>query len=503
METLYLTILSLFFTLLSLKLLATPRRRKLNIPPSPTRSFPVIGHLHLLKLPLHRRFLSLSKSLHGASIFSLRLGTRLVYVVSSQLIVEECFTKNDVVLANRPEFIVGKYIGYNSTTMVGAAYGDSWRNLRRIGTIEIFSSLRLNSFLSIRKDEIQRLILSLSKNSSKQEFAKVEMRPLFMNLTINNILRMVAGKRFYGDGTEHDDEAKHVRQLIAEVAVSGGAGNAADYFPILRWITNYEKQVKGLAGRVDMFLQNLVNEKRAEKVKGNTMIDHLLSLQETQPGYYTDVIIKGIILVMILAGTDTSAGTLEWAVSNLVNHPEVLEKAKTEIDEKIGVDRLIEEQDIAKLPYLQKIMSETLRLYPAAPMLLPHLASEDCRVAGYDVPRGTMILVNAWAIHRNPNMWEEPEKFKPERFEKEGEDKKLMTFGMGRRSCPGSGLAQRLVTLALGSLVQCFKWERVGDEYVDMRESKKGTTMRKATPLQAMCRPLPIVNKILDASSCS
>ncbi|KAF8051425.1 hypothetical protein N665_1727s0010 [Sinapis alba] len=498
METLYL-ILSLSFLFLSLKLLFGTGQRKLHLPPSPTRPFPFIGHLHLLKLPLHRMFLSLSKSLEGASIFSLHLGTRLVFVVSSHSVAEECFTKNDVVLANRPEFIVGKYIGYNSTTMVGSAYGDNWRNLRRIGTIEIFSSLRLNSFSSIRKDEIRRLILFLSKNS-QQEYSKVEMRPLFMSLTINNILRMVAGKRFYGDGTEDNDEARHVRQLIAEVAVRGGAGNVADYFPILRWITSYEKQVKELAGRVDEFLQSLVDEKRVEKVKGNTMIDHLLSLQETQPDYYTDVIIKGIILVMIIAGTDTSGGTLEWAMANLLNHPEVLQKARTEIDELIGSDRLIEEQDIAKLPYLQNIMSETLRLYPVVPMLLPHMASEDCMVAGYDVPRGTMVLVNAWAIHRDPNTWEDAEKFKPERFEKEGEDKKMLSFGMGRRACPGSGLAQRLVTLALGSLVQCFDWERAEEKYVDMTEAEKGTIMRKATPLKAMCRARPIVHKVLDAS---
>lgn len=203
---------------------------------------------------------------------------------------------------------------------------------------------------------------------------------------------------------------------------------------------------------------------------------------------------------MILAGTDTSAGTLEWAMSNLLNHPEVLQKAKTEIVNQIGVDRLIEEQDIVKLPYLQNIVSETLRLYPVAPMLLPHLASEDCVLDGYDVPRGTILLVNVWAIHRDSKLWEESEKFKPERFEKEGEDKKLMPFGIGRRACPGSGLAQRLVTLALGSLVQCFEWERVGEEYVNMRESEKGTTMRKATSLQAMCRARPLVHKIVDAS---
>lgn len=123
------------------------------------------------------------------------------------------------------------------------------------------------------------------------------MGSLFMSLTLNNIIRMLSGKRFYGDGTEDDDEARYVRHLIADAVYSADAGNAADYFPILCWITDYEKRVKKLAGRVDKFLQSLVDEKRAEKEKGNTVIDRLLALQETQPDYYTDDIIKGIIVV--------------------------------------------------------------------------------------------------------------------------------------------------------------------------------------------------------------
>lgn len=101
-----------------------------------------------------------------------------------------------------------------------------------------------------------------------EELAKVELGSLFMGLTINNIIRMLAGKRYYGDGTEDDDESKHVRDLIAEVVTTGGAGNAADYFPILCWLTDYEKRVKKLGARVDEFLQSIVDEKRAEKVKG-------------------------------------------------------------------------------------------------------------------------------------------------------------------------------------------------------------------------------------------
>lgn len=198
---------------------------------------------------------------------------------------------------------------------------------------------------------------------------------------------------------------------------------------------------------------------------------------------------------LILAGTDTSAVTLEWALSNLLNHPDVLKKARDEIDCKVGLDRLIDESDISNLPYLQNIVSETLRLYPSVPMLLPHVASEDCKVGAYDMPSGTILLTNAWAIHRDPQLWEDPTSFKPERFEKEGESQKLMPFGLGRRACPGSGLAHRLINLTLGSLIQCLEWERIGEEKVDMSE-RKGGTMPKAKPLEAMCRARASVGKI-------
>ncbi|XP_019085822.1 PREDICTED: cytochrome P450 81D11-like [Camelina sativa] len=483
-----------FFFILLLKRLIGKWPSKYNLPPSLAWSLPVIGHLHLLKPPLHRTLHSLSQSLGGAPIFRIRLGNRVAFVVSSLSVAEECFTTNDVVLADRPKFTFGRLVEYNCTTMATTSYGDHWRNLRRIGAIEIFSSHRLDSFLSIRKDEIQHLILCLSKNT-QYEFAKVELRSLFGNFNINNILRMIAGKRFYGDGTEHDDDAKRMRLLLDEAVSSAGVGHASDYIPFLRWFTHYEKRVKKLAVRIDEFLQGLVDEKRAQKEKGNTMIDHLLSLQETQPDYYTDVTLKGLVVVMIFAGNVTLTRTLEWAMLNLLNHPEVLKKARSEIDTKIGLDRLIDEPDTKNLPYLQCIVSEIFRLYPAAPLLAPHRATDDCVVGGYDFPRGTTLIVNAWAIHRDPEIWEEPEKFKPERFEKEGEDKKLMPFGMGRRACPGSGLAQRVVSLALGSMIQCFEWERVGEEYVDISEA---TTMRPATPLLAMCKARPIVHKIFN-----
>ncbi|KAK3221595.1 hypothetical protein Dsin_008620 [Dipteronia sinensis] len=501
--TIFYSCLSLLFLIFVFKLLFQSKPRYKNLPPSPF-SIPIIGHLHLLTVtPLkHRIFHDLSQK-YG-QIFSLRFGSRLVVVVSSSAAVEECFTKNDIVLANRPTLIISKYLTYNNTTVDSAPHGEHWRNLRRICALEIFSTNRLNKFQSIRKDEVKQLLEKLSTNSLRG-FAKVELRPLLTELTFNTIMRMVSGKRYYGNVETNEEEAKQFREMIAEIFSNGGVSNPVDFLPFLKWFDNgdFEKRVSRLGNRMDEFLQGLIEEHRKNdgSQSQNTMIDHLLSLQESQPEYYTDQIIKGLVLVMLLAGTDTSAITLEWAMSNLLNHSEVMKKARDELYAQVGQQRVIDEPDLSKLQYLQSIISETLRLYPTAPLLVPHVPSSDCTVGGYNVPADTILMVNAWAIHRDPNLWEDPTSFKPERFEShtDGGDQlgyKLIPFGMGRRACPGMGLAQRVVGLTLGSLIQCFEWERVDENEIDMKEGK-GSTMPRAEPLVAMCKARSVVNIVL------
>lgn len=202
---------------------------------------------------------------------------------------------------------------------------------------------------------------------------------------------------------------------------------------------------------------------------------------------------------LLAAGTDTSSTTLVWALSNLLNHPRSLEKLRGEIDSRIGQDRLMDEGDVSKMPYLKSIILESLRLYPPVPLLLPHYSSTGCKVAGYDVPSDTMVLVNAWAIHRDPDLWPDgPEQFKPERFVNHstgsGEASPLiLPFGLGRRACPGAPLAHKMMGLTLGTLIQCFDWRRVDDAEVDMNESQ-GLTMPKLKPLEALCRARPILD---------
>uniref|UniRef100_A0A803NFI3 Cytochrome P450 n=1 Tax=Cannabis sativa TaxID=3483 RepID=A0A803NFI3_CANSA len=502
-EQLYTALISLIIVVLVYKLfIKTPKRQYKNLPPSPPYSLPLIGHLHLIKPPIHRCFRHLATK-YG-TVFTLWFGSNRVVIVSSHSAAEECFTKNDVVLANRGKSSFGKYLGYNYTSMVAASYGDHWRNLRRIGSIEIFSASRLKSHLSTRTDEINRLLYTLARNSlsassdinnNKFDFAKVEMKSLLSNLTFNIIMRMVAGKRYYGDDVAEKEEGKVAMKIFDEAVPSSGVANPTDFLPVgLKWLgISYELKMKRAFKKMDAFLQKLVDDRRSMK-SDITMIDHLLAMQESNPEYYSDQIIKGFILILILAGTDTSSATLEWALSNLLNYPDILEKAKAEIDEKIG-EQLMDEDDISKLPYLNNIILETLRLFPSAPMLIPHFSSEDCTIEGYDIPRDTIVMVNAWAIHRDPKLWDDPTSFKPERFERNNNDKYLMPFGLGRRACPGSGLAQRVLGLTLGSLIQCFEWKRIGEEKIDMTESK-AVVMPKLVPLEIMCKARPIMNSI-------
>ncbi|PRQ48097.1 putative oxidoreductase [Rosa chinensis] len=301
---LFYTSLSLIFILsITFKyFFRTKQHRHTNLPPSPP-SLPVLGHLHLLSPSLHRTFHQLSQK-YGP-VVSLWFGSRRVVVVSSSSTAQECFTQNDLVLANRPRFMLtGKHLGYNYTTVVESPYGDHWRNLRRIGTTEIYSTSRLNIFSGIRKDEVKKLLFKLSR-SSREDFAKVDLRSMLSEMTFNIIMTMVAGKRFYGDDVSDKDESKQFRDIMREAFTYGGVTNPSDFLPALKWFgsgAGFEKKVMDLSKRMNAFLQGLIDEQQLSKTtsgqsEASTMIHHLLSLQESEPEYYTDQIIKGHILV--------------------------------------------------------------------------------------------------------------------------------------------------------------------------------------------------------------
>ena len=259
------------------------------MPPSPP-AFPIIGHLHLLKGQLHRALQTLSGK-YGPIIY-LRFGIRPTVVVSSPSIAEECFTKNDIIFANRPSLLFTKHFAYNNSTLGAAPYGDHWRNLRRVATINIFSSLSVQHSSVIWTEEIRLNVKKLFLNANTESWKEVNLTSLFPDLVRDAVMRMVCRKRW--------STAADVFKMFSSFM------DICDYIPVLRWIGfgGIEKKIINLHAQRDKFLGDLIDEgrknresSRAIDKRRKTIVQMLLSLQEAEPEYYTDGIVKGMIMV--------------------------------------------------------------------------------------------------------------------------------------------------------------------------------------------------------------
>jgi cytochrome P450 len=196
---------------------------------------------------------------------------------------------------------------------------------------------------------------------------------------------------------------------------------------------------------------------------------------------------------LIAGGTESSAVTVEWALSELLKKPEVFARATEELDRVVGRGCWVTEKDIPSLPYMDAIVKETMRLHPVAPMLVPRLSREDTSIGGYDIPAGTRVLVSVWSIGRDPELWDAPEEFMPERFigsrlDVKGQDYELLPFGSGRRMCPGYSLGLKVIQVSLANLLHGFEWKLPDGVELNMEEIFGLSTPRKF-PLEAVVEP--------------
>lgn len=190
------------------------------------------------------------------------------------------------------------------------------------------------------------------------------------------------------------------------------------------------------------------------------------------------------------AGTDTTYTVLEWAMTELLRHPNAMQRVQAEARRIAGDKSSITEDDLDQMRYLKAVIKETLRLHPPIPLLIPRESTQDTKVKGYDVAAGTRVIVNSWAITRDPLLWDSPEEFRPERFlnssiDFKGHDFELIPFGAGRRGCPGIAFSIAVDELVLANLLHKFDWRLPdGVEELDMTEST-GLTIHKKFPLIA------------------
>ncbi|XP_059077672.1 xanthotoxin 5-hydroxylase CYP82C2-like [Cryptomeria japonica] len=340
------TIILFSLALPTLLLLANYVRTKNGKPPHPP-SWPIIGHLHLLrkKKPIHRILASLSQR-HGPIMY-LQLGFRPVLVISSSELAKECFIANDKALASRPRTAAAKHLGYDNKMFSVLPYNSQLRDLRKICTMKLFSASRIDSFKHLRTEEVSALIRSLFE-SCQQEAAPVNMKSRLSDPTSNIIMRMVASKRVSGSQCSEDlQEGHHLRKMVEETFYLYGVFAVGDYLPFLKWLDlqGLISAMKKLQKKRDAFMQKLVNEHREKQgIHAQDLIDLLISAvdnQEIQSDSNDDVI-KATALNMITAGTDTSSVTIEWALAALLQHPDSLGKAQEELDKHAGRDRVVE-----------------------------------------------------------------------------------------------------------------------------------------------------------------
>ncbi|XP_058747978.1 cytochrome P450 71D11-like [Vicia villosa] len=500
-----LPLLSLFlFILIALNIVRNLKKKgsSPNLPPGPWK-LPIIGHIHhLVTSTPHRKLRDLAK-IHGP-LMQLQLGEIFAVVVSSPEYAKEILKIHDIKFASRPKILAAEILSYGCTNISFSPYGNYWRKLRKICTMELLTQKRVSSFQSIREE----VFVNLIKRIDSQQGVPINVTQLVVSSTFAIITEAALGKNC------------KVQEELAALgngeSVAGGF-DIGELFPSAKWlqvVSGLRPKLERLHRQVDELLEKVIVEHKEAKLKASQgqgdegeedLVDVLLNFQGGNDGdediYLTDNNIKAIIMDMFGAGGETSASTIVWAMSELIKDPRVMKKAQDEVREIFNMRGKVGENYINELEYLKCIVKETLRLHPPAPLLLPRECMQECQIDGYHIPIKTKVIVNAWAIGRDPRYWAEPERFYPERFigssiDYKGGSFEYIPFGAGRRMCPGMTFGLINVELALALLLYHFDWKLpngMKGEDLDMSE-QFGATIKKRDDLYLIpTAPIPSV----------
>jgi trans-cinnamate 4-monooxygenase len=461
------TLIGLFVATVLAIVVAKLRGKKFKLPPGPI-PIPVFGNWLQVGDDLnHRNLTDLAKRF--GDVFMLRMGQRNLVTVSSPDLAKDVLHTQGVEFGSRTRNVVFDIFTGKGQDMVFTVYGEHWRKMRRIMTVPFFTNKVVQQYRAGWEDEAARVVEDVRKNPEAATNGIVIRRRLQL-MMYNNMYRIMFDRRFE---SEEDPLFMKLRALNGERSrlAQSFEYNYGDFIPImrpfLRGYLNICKEVK--ERRLQLFKDYFVDERKklaSMKSMNNEglkcAIDHILDAQ--QKGEINEDNVLYIVENINVAAIETTLWSIEWGIAELVNHPEVQQKLRNELDTVLGHSHQITEPDTLKLPYLQAIVKETLRLRMAIPLLVPHMNLHEAKLGGYDIPAESKILVNAWWLANNPAHWTKPEEFRPERFLEEeskvdanGNDFRYLPFGAGRRSCPGIILALPILGITLGRLVQNFE----------------------------------------------
>ncbi|OVA17283.1 Cytochrome P450 [Macleaya cordata] len=373
-----------------------------------------------------------------------------------------------------------------------------------------------------------------NNNNLGDHGAVVNVRKAARMYSGNVIRKLMFNMRYFGegraDGGPGAEEEEHVQALFTVLSLLY-AFCVSDFMPSLRCLDldGHEKIMKKASKIVNGYHDRIIDERikqwrgtttttttststttggengsnsssimKKKKQEPEDLLDVLISIKGTdgQPLLSTDEI-KAQSADLIYASVDNPSNAVEWALAEMINQPEILRKAVEEIDSVVGKDRLVQESDFSRLNYVKSCAREAFRLHPIAPFNLPHVSNSDAVVAGYFIPKGSQVILSRTGLGRNPKVWDEPLKFKPERhLNKDGSgevdlvenDLRFISFSTGRRGCMGVPLGSAMTVMLLARLIQGFSWSAPpGESRFDLTESEHDLFLAK--PLCAYAKP--------------
>ncbi|KAL6641618.1 hypothetical protein ACP70R_019799 [Stipagrostis hirtigluma subsp. patula] len=475
----------------ALQPLADARR---HLPPGP-RPLPLVGNLlDVDKDHPHRSLARLARD-HGP-LMSIRLGTVYAVVATSPEAAREVLQRRNATLAARRGLDAWRAMGHDANSVIALPPRGKWHALRKLAAAGLAGPRRLAEQAAVREEKVRELVRRVAAEADGG--APVAVARAAFAAVVGVLCRSLFSE---------DLEPALVDELTdvtMEASVLSGAPNVSDFFPALA-VADLLQGVRRRAGELVAWLYNLIDgqiERRqrsraAGEASKNDLVDLMLDMEgEVQEDGWlmNQDVMRALLMELLLASSSLSA-TTEWAMAELLQNPQSMKKLQEEIASVLDTKSHMEESDLNQLPYLQAVVNETLRLHPPV-RFATGLAEAAVEVQGYNIPEGTTTFVNIWGICRDGEVWDEPEKFMPERFLQNdidffGTDFELIPFSAGKRICPGLPLAAKLAPMMLGSLVHHFQWtmlpEDAGKNGIDMRE-QFGLVMSMANSLRAIAK---------------
>ncbi|KAL5578546.1 hypothetical protein UlMin_020245 [Ulmus minor] len=467
---------------------------KAKLPPSPPK-FPIIGNLHQLGTHPHRSLRALSEK-YGPMML-MHLGQSPTLVLSSADIAKECLKTHDIAFSGRHQTTAADILFYGCKDVGFSPFGEYWKQARKFCSLELLSLKRVQNFQFVRDEEVEIMVDRIRKACLSG--ASVNISQMLMATSNNIVSKSVLGQSF-----SEEDGRSRFGEMTRKVMVHLMAFCVADFFPSLRWIdvlSGFINRVTATFRDFDSFFDQLIEERKSKATKKRDgesdmkdFVDILLQLpkDDMQDFDFTQDNMKAILLDMLVGGSDSTSTGLEWLMAELMRNSQVMKKVQEEVRGVVGKKQKIDMNDIKQMEYLKCVIKENLRLHPPVPLLVPRETTSSIDMRGYHIPANTKVIVNAWAIQRDPKLWDKAEEFIPERFENnpvdfKGQDFQFIPFGSGRRGCPGITFGLANTEFIIANLLYWFDWKLSGDgglvpEEVDMSEGC-GLAVSRKVPL--------------------